>query len=654
MLMSVSDAGLGTLATRAYDLLDALGKPIPDERLVCHVFGLSGMQKPEFWRGQLARLLAEYEHFTQLPDGSWALSAWVHEEDALHALRYVVVDVETTGLNPRTQSLIEIAALRCQGRTILDRFTTLVDPGRAIPSFIRRFTGIHDEMVAGAPGPAEAVQAFLDFAGGEMLVGHNVRFDLNFLGEAAGRYLGVTLANESLDTITLGTRLVPGLRRPSLDRLAGALGLVAPTRHRALADAELTAQAFWRLLERAEAGGIATLGRLRAEVEGGSRHTRPPRAARGRTGRTLLDPRLRENLPTTPGVYLMKDERGEIIYVGKAKNLRARVSSYYTQPLGYRRKTDGLLESVRALETIVVGSELQALILEDRLIKHYQPRFNVQQRNYEHYPFIKVDVQNPFPRVYGTREIAADGARYFGPYRSGRAVKTMVALVQHLFPLRTCTRRLDSGEARAGQKHRGSPCLRHSMGRCLAPCHGVVSPQEYAVVVRAVCEFLGGTGDELLARVEEAMRHAAHNLQFERAARLRDLLREARQALISQQLLHGAVERHNLLIVYPSSEEGCAEVFGIRHGRLQEQVRLDARRPLRELRAELRELCLRLLGAAEPPAVIVQHEVDGINIIARWIYRHSDEQRFIPLQARPGATIAQAVAAVRACRDTCQ
>jgi DNA polymerase-3 subunit epsilon len=509
-------------------------------------------------------------------------------------------------------------------------------------------------MVAAAPGPAEAVQAFLDFAGGEILVGHNVRFDLNFLGEAASRHLGVTLANESLDTITLGTRLVPGLRRPSLDRLATALGLVAPTRHRALADAELTVQAFWRLLERAEAGGIATLGRLRAEVDGGSRPVRPRRAVQGRTGRTLLDPRLRENLPTAPGVYLMKDERGEIIYVGKAKNLRARVSSYYAQPLGYRRKTDGLLETVRALETIVVGSELQALILEDRLIKRYQPRFNVQQRNYEHYPFIKVDVQNPFPRIYGTREIVADGARYFGPYRSGRAVRTMVALVQQLFPIRTCTRRLGAEGTHAGKRRHSSPCLRHAMGRCLAPCHGAVSPQEYGAVVREVCEFLGGTGDELLARVEEAMRHAAHNLQFERAARLRDLLREARQALISQQLLHGAVERHNLLIVYPSSEEGCAEIFGIRHGRLQEQVRLDARRPLRELRVELRELCLRLLDAAEPPAVIGQDEVDGINIIARWIYRHSDERHFIPLHARPGATVAQAVAAVRACRDTCQ
>src|SRR2546429_7046246 len=186
----------------------------------------------------------------------------------------------------------------------------------------------------------------------------------------------------------------------------------------------------------------------------------------GGVGRMLLDPRRRENLPAAPGVYLMKDERGAIIYIGKAKNLRAGVSSYYAQPLGYRRKTDGLLESVRALETIVVGSELQALILEDQLIKRHQPRFNVQQRTYEHYPFIKVDIQDPFPRVYGTREIAPGGARYFGPYPSDRAVRTMVNLVQRLFPIRTCTRLL-STTGRATSTHHCCPCLPYALGQRL-------------------------------------------------------------------------------------------------------------------------------------------------------------------------------------------
>jgi len=650
--------GLGALAARAYELLDATGRPVAEERLVLHVFGLTGTRKPDFWRGQLTRVLAGHDLFAQQPNGAWGLATWSRETATLRALRYVVVDVETTGLSHRAHSLIEIAALRCEGTQVVDSFSTLVNPGRAIPSFIRGFTGIDDEMVRDAPDPATAIADFLRFAGDDLLVGHNVRFDLNFLGAAAERYLNATIANERLDTIAVGTRLVPRLRRPSLDRLAGLLGLDTPTRHRALADAELTARLLWRLFDLAEAEGIATLERLRAELGGrGSDRDRPRRAVNGRTGRSLLDPTLRQGLPTAPGVYLMKDEHGEIIYVGKAKNLRNRVSSYYTQPLGYKRKMDGLLQSVRDLETIVVGSELQALILENTLIKKYLPRFNVQQRNYEQYPFVKVDVQSAYPRVYGTREVAADGARYFGPYRSGRAVKTMVDLVQRLFPIRTCTRRLsaqgpivvDTKGTKSAGGH-GGPCLRYGMGLCLGPCHGGTTPEDYRAVVDQVCEFLGGTGDELLARVEAEMRRASDHLRYEHAAKLRDLLREARQVLVSQQLLNGAVERHNLLIVYPSSEEGHAEIFGIRHGRLQEQWRLDARRPLRDLRADLRALCVRLLASEEPPAVIGQDEVDGINIIARWIYRYSDAQSFIPLHKKSAATVDRALAAVRACR----
>lgn len=661
-LVTSPPPGLGALAARAHELLAATGQPVAEERLVRHVFGLTGTRNPDFWRGQLTRVLAGHDLFAQGSDGRWALTAWSREAVTLRSLDYVVVDVETTGLSHRAHSMIEIAALHCRGTEIMDTFSTLVDPGRSIPSFIRGFTGITDDMVRGAPDPATAIGNFLRFAGADLLVGHNVRFDLNFLGAAAERHLGTTIANESLDTIALGARLIPHLRRPSLDRLAGLLGLATPTRHRALADAELTARLLWRLFEMAEAEGIATFERLRAEL--GSRsgeRERPRRVANGRTGRALLDPRLREGLPTAPGVYLMKDEHGEIIYVGKAKNLRNRVSSYYSQPLGYRRKTDGLLENVRDLETIVVGSELHALILENTLIKRYLPRYNVQQRNYEQYPFVKVDVQSPYPRVYGTREVAADGARYFGPYRSGSAVKTMVDLVQRLFPVRTCTRRLSAQgpitvagarvKGAKGAGGHGGPCLRFGLGLCLGPCHDGATQEEYGAVVRQVCDFLGGTGDELLARVEAEMRRASDNLRYEHAARLRDLLREARQALVSQQLLVGAVERHNLLIVYPSSEEGHAEIFGIRHSRLQEQRRLDARRPVRELRAELRALCDRLLLSEEPPAVIGQDEVDGINIIARWIYRYSDERSFIPLHKRPGPTVARALEAVRTCRS---
>src|ERR1700738_5712305 len=136
----------------------------------------------------------------------------------------------------------------------------------------------------------------------------------------------------------------------------------------------------------------------------------------------------------------MKQSPAQVIYVGKAKCLRDRLASYYSQPLGYTRKMDGLLQSVKEIETRVLGSELEALLVESRLIKALQPAYNVQLRNYELYPFIKIDIQHPFPRVYATREVAADGSRYFGPFRSRRMVDLTIELIQKVFPIRTCLR----------------------------------------------------------------------------------------------------------------------------------------------------------------------------------------------------------------------
>src|SRR5919204_2763379 len=180
--MVALNAGLGTLAARAYELLDVVGHPVAEERLVQHVFGLTGLRRPEFWRGQLTRLLAAHDLFTQLPDGSWALAAWMSTSATLRSLRYVVVDVETTGLSPRTQTLLEIAALRCLGTQVIDTFTTLVNPGRPIPPFIRRFTGITDDMVAGAPRPRAAGGAVLRFSRGGVVVGPNQRVGPHFPG----------------------------------------------------------------------------------------------------------------------------------------------------------------------------------------------------------------------------------------------------------------------------------------------------------------------------------------------------------------------------------------------------------------------------------------------------------------------------------------
>ena len=324
----------------------------------------------------------------------------------------------------------------------------------------------------------------------------------------------------------------------------------------------------------------------------------------------------------------MKDTSGTVIYVGKAKCLRDRLASYYSQPLGYTRKMDGLLQSVHEIETRPLGSELEALLVESQLIKQLQPRYNVQLRNFELYPFIKVDMQHPYPRLFATSEVAADGARYFGPFRNARIVNATIELLQKVFPIRTCTRNLPPAAKPS------DPCLRYHLKRCPGPCRGELDEsarKEYAQVVEEACAFLGGEREDLLDRLKEQMFIASARQDFERAARLRDALRDADQVLLGQRLITGAVLANNLLIVYPSVESGHLELFLVRHGRLACQRRAA---PLEG--SFVSELHAILLAAAElgtPPGRVGREEVDQINIIARWIHRHSeDEQRsFFPL-----------------------
>src|SRR5438552_10418583 len=307
-----------------------------------------------------------------------------------------------------------------------------------------------------------------------------------------------------------------------------------------------------------------------------------------------------------------------MIYVTNAKSIKIRSHSYNIHPMSYTRKMDGLLQSVKEIETRVLGSELEALLVESQLIKQLQPAYNVQLRNYELYPFIKIDVQHPFPRVYSSREVAADGARYFGPFRSRHMVDLTIELVQKIFPIRTCIRALPP------QARPSEPCLRLHLDRCPGPCRGGVDPLEYAGVIEQVCAFLGGEREDLLDRLRRQMLEAAQQLNFERAAWLRDTIRSADEVLIGQRLITGAVEANNLLIVYPSARENHNELFLVRHGRLVQQSCIPHEPEAMKL--SVQELLAVAATLGDPPSIVGKAEVDQINIISRWIHRHTDDR----------------------------
>jgi DNA polymerase III subunit epsilon len=622
----------GELLRRARDLLLARREPLAREEIARHIFGSGGTSLPggmaKAWTGLVEQLLGPSALFVREADDRWSLAEWEVAARGLDEAEFVVLDVETTGLAPARHRVIEIGAVLVKGGAVAASFQSLVQPERHIPQFITKFTGISARMVARAPKASAVLPRLRDFIGGRPVVGHNVGFDLGFLNYEADQCgLSPAFPLDGIDTIALARRYIPGVRKANLDRVAAALHIPVRDRHRALPDATVTAKVFALLLARAREEGCETLEDLYRALDGvgPSRASGPaPRP----TGKMYLNPAWRQRFPTEPGVYLMKDERGEVIYVGKAKCLRDRLSSYYSQPLGYTRKMDGLLQSVHEIETRVLGSELEALLVESSLIKQLQPRYNVQLRNYEHYPFIKVDVQHAYPRFYATREVAADGAQYFGPFRSGRIVDATIELIQKVFPVRTCVKALPP------QAPPSEVCLRYHLKRCPAPCRGELDAEAQAAYRRAVeeaCAFLGGERDDLIDRLKRQMFEAAARQDFERAARLRDALRDADQVLLGQRLVTGAVEANNLLIVYPSAEEGHLELFLVRHGRLAGQRRVpheDAR-----VEGELRALAASAAALGAPPARVGRAEVDQINIIARWIHHHSedDERAFFRL-----------------------
>jgi DNA polymerase-3 subunit epsilon len=616
------DAAAHALLRRARDHLEAAAGPLSSSELASAVFGAQGEQSSGGpWARMLDTLLDGSPLFAREErDGLWRLSAWEIARQSLSEIEFASVDVETTGLAPGRHRLIEVAAVIVTAAGEGTSFRRLINPERKIPQFITQFTGITESMVARSTRANSVLPKLRDFIGQRPVVGHNIGFDLSFLNAESDRAgMGMYFPETGLDTIALARRYVTGLRRASLDRVALALHVPVHARHRALPDARLTAQIFAMLLARAREEGCETLEDLWRVCDG----VAPARASLPEprpTGKMYLNPAWRQDFPSTPGVYLMSDASGEIIYVGKAKRLRDRLASYYSQPLGYTRKMDGLLQSVVKIETRELGSELEALLVESRLIKALQPRYNVQLKNHERYPFIKVNLDSPWPRFYSTREITADGARYFGPFRSGRIVEVTLELIHKVLPIRTCLRTLPP-EAPASD-----PCLRYHLKRCPGPCKGPL-PEEarraYLTAILEACAFLGGERDDLLDRMKREMFEASARQDYERAARLRDALRDADQVLLGQRLVTGAVEANNLLIAYPSAVSGHVELYLIRHGRLARQRRVE--RSLDDIQAATRDLVEVAAALGAPPPCVGQDEVDQINIIARWISHHSDE-----------------------------
>src|SRR5579884_2762354 len=273
-------------------------------------------------------------------------------------------------------------------------------------------------------------------------------------------------------------------------------------------------------------------------------------------------------IPDAPGVYMMVDKRGDVLYIGKAVSLRNRVRSYFQESAAHHVRTQAMVERVADVRTIVVTNEIEALILEANLIKRYQPPYNVRLRDDKRYPYLKV-TNEPFPRVVFTRVVKDDGARYFGPYTNAHGLRELIDLVRLVFPLRTCPEPID------GRRRR--PCLQYHIKRCLAPCVGYQSEEDYDRMIEEVVLFLEGKQDSLLTRLQGEMVHAAQTYNFETAARIRDRIVAVRRVTEDQKVVWRSRLDMDLVAAARAQGQACMQVFMVRGGKLigQEHFILD-------------------------------------------------------------------------------
>ena len=323
-----------------------------------------------------------------------------------------------------------------------------------------------------------------------------------------------------------------------------------------------------------------------------------------------------KKLPRKPGVYIMRDDKDVILYVGKAINLHNRVRSYFREDIGRGPAIDQMVSLIARFEYIVTDSELEALVLENNLIKENSPKYNTLLKDDKTYPYIKVTVGEDYPRILFSRTMKKDKSRYFGPYTSAAAVKDTIELLNKLYQLRTCNRVLprDIGIER--------PCLNYHIRQCLAPCQGYVSKEEYRQQVAGALEFLNGNYSPILKDLEEKMKKAAEAMEFEDAARYRDLLSSVRQVSQKQKITEGVGEDKDILALYQDETEAVVQVFFVRDGKLigREHYYM-THVPENNKPAILQDFVKQFYAGTPfiPRELMLQYEIEDAELIEKWL-----------------------------------
>ncbi|HZV11587.1 MAG TPA: DEDD exonuclease domain-containing protein [Candidatus Kapabacteria bacterium] len=529
---------------------------------------------------------------------------------------FVICDVETTGYSAGAHRMTEICMLKLRKGILVDSFESLINPQQYISPEITRLTGITNSLVHNAPvfpSIAEEVGKFLE---GSVFVAHNASFDWGFVNEELMRGGVQRLSNNVLCTVRLARRLVPGQASYSLGKLTASLGIPLRRHHRARGDCEATADLFRLLLERAEetydvseCEDLLALQRMQRTVR--------PLTKKARTMQEQI-----QEFPDSPGVYYFRNAHDDILYIGKAANLRTRVRSYFHPAAQSVRKIRTLLRRSTSVTYEPMETELHALLREAKLIRHHQPEFNSAMRRKKLFPFLRLGIENDFPRIEVTTEIANDGAEYYGPFRTFGTAELVLDIINRLFKLRKCPDDLRP-------RKDFSPCFYYDIHRCEAPCAKEQTQKEYLAETERVRQFLSSNRDNVIRQIETVMHQHAERLEFEEATYLRDRMDELRLIFEKPLRIDTAVtQQHYVFAMQDEYAKGKYVFFFVRNGQLRKTLHERAKESLRDiLEKEIGEVF-----SQEDLNELSQEASREMRIVAGWVRQHREEGLLVPVQ----------------------
>lgn len=547
---------------------------------------------------------------------------------------FLVVDVETTGPSGKENRITEIACIVVRDGEIIEEFSSLVNPHQHIPSMIAQITGISNGMVYNAPETDEVMRRLRPLFSQPyaVFVAHNVAFDWSFVSHTFARSaLPIAAEMPRLCTYKLAKRLFPKRVKLNLGALASYFDISIANRHRAHGDAFATAQAFIKMLDiLQEQFNVQTLDELLTfQNKRLSNFKKVPKSIQA------LQEQI-QNLPDEPGVYYFRDQHDTILYIGKAKSLKNRVSSYFLPSAQHVGKIRDLVKQVRDIQWQTTGTELSALLLESKEIKFHKPQYNTLIKKYRRYPFLRLGAPGhgqatpdiDLKRLDVRLEIEDDGAEYFGPFGSRGSAEAVVDIINRTFGLRKCNEPFTPSAD-------FTPCFYHQIKRCHAPCALLQSREDYERETDTVRKFLSGERIGIVAALKTAMQESSERLDFEEAGLLRNRMKELERIFFRQRQISSSINENNVVIIVPTEErDKKVEVFFIRHGRLHFQRLVGKKLPVKELE---RALVTVYFDGTDAPPHSRKEEIDEIRIIASWIYQRRNDGVFLYMQGKTPA-----------------